>query len=265
MNRSDTTCAVGTPKNVQLSWRRVSSANRTTPYQMKKTRTRSPGRSRSRSRKPSQMRTTAPSNAGQRLVQEERVEAGRLRERRRTEYAAIRCTHSIGIPQGSVVGGPYSSWLKKLPQRATACIANSAGRDDVRPAPERQALHPRVDEDRDEPGRDPAVHAEAGVRRQDDLEQVVLVERPLVDDVVEPAADQRRDRDDDHPVADDLGVLAGPPGQANQDLVGHGQPDRVADPVPVHGERPELERDRVRDEVEHPPKCSGRRSLYSAP
>jgi len=33
----------------------------------------------------------------------------------------------MGIPHGSVVGGPYSSWLKKLPQRAIACIRNRAG------------------------------------------------------------------------------------------------------------------------------------------
>ena len=42
-------------------------------------------------------------------------------------YAATRWAQSIGIPHGSVVGGPYSSWLKKLPQRAMACIVNSPG------------------------------------------------------------------------------------------------------------------------------------------
>jgi hypothetical protein len=31
------------------------------------------------------------------------------------------------MPQGSVVGGPYSSWLKKLPQRPIACMRNRHG------------------------------------------------------------------------------------------------------------------------------------------
>ena len=61
MNRVDTICAVGTPKNVQLPSRNASSVNRTAPYQMKKTSSRSPGRSRLRAWKPSQMRTIAPS------------------------------------------------------------------------------------------------------------------------------------------------------------------------------------------------------------
>jgi hypothetical protein len=39
----------------------------------------------------------------------------------------VRYWHSIAIPQGRFVGEPYSSWLKKLPQRAIACIANRPG------------------------------------------------------------------------------------------------------------------------------------------
>jgi hypothetical protein len=31
------------------------------------------------------------------------------------------------MPQGRLVGEPYSSWLKQLPQRAIACIAKSPG------------------------------------------------------------------------------------------------------------------------------------------
>jgi hypothetical protein len=33
----------------------------------------------------------------------------------------------MAIPQGRFVGAPYSSWLKKFPQRPMACIANSPG------------------------------------------------------------------------------------------------------------------------------------------
>ena len=36
-----------------------------------------------------------------------------------------------------------------------------------------------------------------------------------------------------------------------------GEAQRIADPVPVDGDRAELDRDRVRDEIEHPRKCSG--------
>jgi hypothetical protein len=35
------------------------------------------------------------------------------------------------------------------------------------------------------------------------------VERPLVDDVVEPATDERGDRHDDHPAGEDVRVLTG--------------------------------------------------------
>ena len=31
------------------------------------------------------------------------------------------------MPHGRFVGGPYSSWLKKFPQRPIACITNSPG------------------------------------------------------------------------------------------------------------------------------------------
>ena len=143
------------------------------------------------------------------------------------------------MPHGSVVGVPYSSWLKKLPQRAMACITNRPGRDDVGPAQERDLLVARVQARGDRARDDPAVDAEAGVRRQEDLDRVVLVQRPLVDDVVGAAADERRDRDDDDPVAEDLGVLAGSSGQPDHDQVGGRETEGVADPVPVDGERAE--------------------------
>ena len=61
-NSIDTICAVGTPKKVQLSWRKVSRTKRTRPYQTKKSRIRSPGRSRFRAWNPSQIRASAPSS-----------------------------------------------------------------------------------------------------------------------------------------------------------------------------------------------------------
>ena len=39
--------------------------------------------------------------------------------------AAVRLAHSISMPHGRPVGGPYSSWLKKFPHRAIACMTNA--------------------------------------------------------------------------------------------------------------------------------------------
>ena len=97
----------------------------------------------------------------------------------------------------------------------------------------------------DRAGDDPAVDAEAGVRRQDDLEQVVLVQLPLVDDVVQPAADQRGDGDDDDPVVDEPGVEAPPARLARDHEVGERDPDGVADAVPVDRDGSEVEGDGI--------------------
>src|SRR5436189_2588659 len=128
---AETIIATGTPKNVQLSARNVSRKNRTTPYQTKKTSSRSPVRSRLRRWKPIQMSVTAPSapeidsyrKSGWKNWPSVSVGA----EPGGQAYAATRWAQSIGMPHGSVVGGPYSSWLKKLPQRAMASIVNRPG------------------------------------------------------------------------------------------------------------------------------------------
>ena len=55
-----------------------------------------------------------------------------------------------------------------------------------------------------------------------------------------------------------VGVLAGPPREPDHHEVGRRETERVADAVPVDGERTELERDRVRGEVEHPGSVAAR-------
>ena len=249
-NSTDTICAVGTPKNVQLSARGASPA-RTGRC---RTRRRRPGAGRPAAAaceawKPIQIRTSAPSapeSDSYRKSGWKRVEvSGQGAAPGSRGRAAIRWAQSIGIPHGSVVGEPYSSWLKKLPQRAMACIVNRPGAMMSAQRRNGAACSARTGTPRSSRC-DPAVDAEPRVRRQEDLDRVVLVERPLVDDVVQPTADQRRDRDDDHPVAEDVGVLAGPPRQPDHDQVGGGQPERIADAVPVDGQRPELDGDRVR-------------------
>ena len=159
-------------------------------------------------------------------------------------YSATRWRQSMAMPHGRSVGGPYSSWLKKFPMRPGELHEEDARRDDVRPAPERDPVVADEVDHRERARDEAAEDAEAAVRRQDDLQGVVGVQLPLVDDVVEPAADQRRDGDDDQPVADDRRVLAEAPRLADHELVRPEQADRVGDAVPVQGERPELRTDR---------------------
>src|SRR6185369_16709111 len=129
--------------------------------------------------------------------------------------------------------------------------------------PEVELPAPGEDPRRERPGDDPARNAESGeprecvraVRladdRQDRPDGVLGVDRPLIDHVVEPATDERRDRDDDQRVADDLLVLAAPLRFVDEDEVDGGEADRVADPVPVDRERPDREGDGVRRDVDH--------------
>ena len=113
------------------------------------------------------------------------------------------------------------------------------------------------------PGQDPAWDAQAGEPgegvgpvglagdRQERGDRVGLIDGPLVDDVVEASADEGCDRHDHHPIADELRVLAAPARLADEDEVDRGQPDRVADAVPVNWERADRERDGVRGDVDH--------------
>jgi hypothetical protein len=115
----------------------------------------------------------------------------------------------------------------------------------------------------DRAGDDPARHAEPGeagervgaVRldrdREDRRDRVVRVEVPLVDQVVDAAADQRRDRDDDHPRPDDVLVEAAEPRLPDDDPVDGGEAHCVRDPVPVDREAEDPDEDRVGEDVDH--------------
>ena len=196
-------------------------------------------------------------HAGQRFVEEERVEERRFRvgAAARVGGDAMRAVDRDAPRQ--LRRRAVQLLVEEVPPARDGLHHEQPRRHDVGPAQERDTLVAGVQECGDGPRDDPAIHAEPGVRRQEDLDQVVLVERPLVDDVIGAAADERRDRDDDDPVGQDLGVLAGPPREPDHDQVGRGETQRVADPVPVDRDRAELDRDRVRGEVEHPRKCSG--------
>ena len=196
------------PEHVQLPVRSVSSANRTAAYQIRKIRNRSPGRIRAPHRRAMYRSVTAPMipltdsyrNSGwKHVVSNGYVVHG---------YAMTRWSQSMAMPHGRFVGGPYSSWLKKFPQRPMACITKMPGAMTSAHFQNDCFQSRRIIARGDDPGQDPAVHAEARVRRHDDREQVVLVALPLVDDVVQPAADQGRDRDDDDPVVDEPGIQA---------------------------------------------------------
>ena len=186
-----------------------------------------------------------PQHPAQRLVQEQRVEPGR-RERKRLARV-------VGDAVGAVDGdAPWQVGrravqllVEEVPPAPDRLHHEDARRDDVGPAPERLLPAAGQEPRNERAGEDPAVDAEARVRRQDDLEPVVLVQLPLVDDVVQPAADQRRDRDDDDPVVDEARVQAAPARLAGDDDVGGGKPPGIRDAVPEDRERPELECDRV--------------------
>ena len=154
--------------------------------------------------------------------------------------------------------------VEEIPPARDRLHREQGRRDDVRPAPERHALPARVEDDGHEPSRDPAVDAQPGKGRQDDLDQVVLVELPLVDDVVGATTDECGHRDDDQPIADDLGILAGTVRQPDQDLIRRQQAQGIPQPVPIDGQWPELQEDGVRREIDHPPKCSGDAPYTSA-
>ena len=165
-------------------------------------------------------------------------------------YCGTRWAQSMVMPHGRSVGGPYSSWLKKLPQRPMACITKMPGRDDVCPLPERLVPEAQDHRRRDDPGQDPAVDAEARVGRHHDREKVVLVPLPLVDDVVQAAADEGRDRHDDDPVVHQPGIQAPAARLAGDDQVRRGQSKGVADAVPVDRDGADLEGDGIRRHVD---------------
>ena len=184
-NSSDTICAVGTPKKVQLSCRKVSRTKRTRPYQTKKSRIRSPGRSRFRAWNPSQIRKSAPSSPDSDSY-------------RNSGWKSVVSNGNVvarvgGDPMGAVDRDPPRQRRRRAVQLLVEEVAPAGDglhheqprRHDVGPAQERDTLAARVQERRDRPQRDPAVDAETRVRRQEDLDRVVLVERPLVDDVVQ--------------------------------------------------------------------------------
>ena len=195
---------------------------------------------------------------GQRLVQEQRLEPGGLERERLARV--------VGDPVGALDRDAPRERRRRTVQLLVEEVApagdglhrEQARGDDVGPAPDGLVQPPGVDDQRDEPGGDPAVDPQPRVRRQHDLEQVVLVQRPLVDDVVHPAADERRDGHDDHPVADQGRVLACPAREPDQDLVCHREPDRIADPVPVRrgaaraGRRSDWARSRASAECSRP-------------
>jgi hypothetical protein len=132
-----------------------------------------------------------------------------------------------------------------------ACIVNRPGAMTVHPGPHRLALVADPEDADDRAGDEPAEHPEARVGGQGDADEVALVEVPAVDDVVEPTADEGGDGHHDHPVGDERRVEALAARLVGEDEIDRDEPEGVADPVPVDGDRAELDEDRVGGEVEH--------------
>ena len=146
----------------------------------------------------------------------------------------------MAMPHGASVGGPYSSWLKKLPQRAMPWAKSVPGMTVSRPRLNRDLLPAGVQDDPDGRTENAAEHAQpaeadraARSDGQDRAQRVLAVDLvPLVDHVVEPATDERQDEDDDERVPDVLALQAAPLrlelGEVQQDA----EADDVADAVP---------------------------------
>ena len=153
----------------------------------------------------------------------------------------MRCAHSIAMPHGASVGGPYSSWLKKLPQRAMPCAKSVPGDHSIEREPQVELLPAGVDDDPDERPEHSAVQAQARVGRQEDRDRVVLVEVPLVDHVVQPTTQEGEDADDQQRVPDVGPGNAAALGLDLRDQQQHCQRDHVADAVPADGDRAEVD------------------------
>ena len=100
--------AVGIPSTSQLFVRRGSSRNRVVPYQTKKSRTMSPGRS-ERARRASISRTIAPTRPeidSYRKSGTKCASTGVVPPSTGQAQTWVRFAHWIAIPQGRFVGGP---------------------------------------------------------------------------------------------------------------------------------------------------------------
>ena len=90
----------------------------------------------------------------------------------------------------------------------------------------------------------PPYRPSPAVRWQDRPDRILAVDRaPLVDDVVEPSADQREGADQQQRVPDVVRVVAASRGLALGDEQHHRERDDVADAVPTDADRPELDQD----------------------
>ena len=138
------TCAVGTPKKSQLSALSDSTTNRTLPYQMKKTRSRSPGSEPAGEASGEPDQDERAEQAGERLVQEHRLEV--LAEGRGRIGAG-----RAGIPLGPVLaldGDPPRQVRRRAVQLLVEEVAPARDRlhdeqpgcDGVGPAQERLVL-----------------------------------------------------------------------------------------------------------------------------
>ena len=180
------------------------------PYQMKKIEQQIPGAEPVRVLPAQPEQEHQADHRGERLVEEQRLEM--LAEGRvgiRACRAEVRCHPMLALdrdPPGQVGLRSVELLVEEVAQSADRLHREQGRRNDVRPAPEGLAFPAQVQPGRDGANQQPTVDAQAaepGERiraigrppdRQQDRQRVVLVERPLVDDVVQPAADQRGDR-----------------------------------------------------------------------
>ncbi len=184
-----------------------------------------------------------------RLVEEERVEAGRL-DREERAWVGGDAVGAVDRDTPRQVGWwSVQLLVEEVAPAGDALGEERAGDNGVEPESERKALPAGVDDDAQCRTGHAAIQPETRVGRQDDRQQVVLVQRPLIDHVVQAAAEQREHQHQRQRTEDVRWVDAAPLRLALRDEQHDRQADDIAQAVPADG----YARDhvRTRGDVDH--------------
>ena len=149
-----------------------------------------------------------------------------------------------GMPHGSIRRRAVQLLVEVVAPARDALREEGSGHDHVEGEAQRQVLPARVDDDAEGGASDAAVQAQARVGRQD-ARQVLAVARlsqtagaPLVDDVVQPAADEGQRADQQQRIPDVVGVVCRAGQLALRDQQQDADADDVANAVPADVDGP---------------------------
>ncbi len=114
------------------------------------------------------------------------------------------------MPHGRVGRRAVQLLVEEVAPSSDGLCEERTGHHDVERQPQRHLVAPTVPGDAHDRARDATVQTEPAVGREHDGREVVAVVQPLVDDVVQPGADERTDRDRDEGARDERGVEPSP-------------------------------------------------------